>query len=358
MRVAFVLPQRSRVPIGGFIVVYEYANRLAARGHEVSVLHPRTISRPSSLAGQARAELWVRRYRRRPELLAPWFRLRPDVRLLAVRHLQGGDLPEADALLATTWQTVGPVFDATAARGGGFYFVQGYELDGAPEVMDTWALPLRKIVIARWLEEIAAGLGEGERTSYVPNGSDPEQWGVDVPLERRPPRVGALLGSGKGREEIVAALRMARAREPGLLAATFGTGPPPEDLPDWVEYTRLPSGERLRALYNSCRVFVQASRNEGWGLPATESMACGCALVTCDNGGSREYAEDGETALVVEPEPRALSEAIVSLVGDAELRRGLALRGRERVAGFSWQRSVELFERALAASRDGGGSPA
>jgi glycosyltransferase involved in cell wall biosynthesis len=351
MRIVFVLPCRSAVPIGGFSVVYRYANLLTERGHEVSVLHPRRFAPPRALGGRIRANLWRWRYCRRPELLAPWFRFAPGVQLPASRHLGDGPLPSADAVVATTWPTAATVVAATAAAGRGFFFIQGDEGEGSLEGTEAWTLPLQKIVVSRWLEEKAIGLGEGPRTSYVPNGTDTEQWGIDLPVERRQPRIGALLGDGKGREEILAALQIARTRVPELLVAAFGTEPPPRDLPEWVEYLRLPSPERLRALYNSCSVFMQASRSEGWGLPATEAMACGCALVTCDNGGSREYATDGETALVVEPTPEGLADATTRLLADRELRLRLAQRGAERVASFSWERSVDSLERVLAGSR-------
>ena len=32
---------------------------------------------------------------------------------------------------------------------------------------------------------------------------------------------------------------------------------------------------------------------EGWGLPGTEAMACGCALVSTRNGGVDSYAIEG-----------------------------------------------------------------
>ena len=351
MRIAFVLPCRSPVPIGGFSVVYRYANCLTERGHEVSVLHPRTRFPPRGVDGKIKAEVWRWRYRRRPDLLAPWFRFSPGVRLTATRHLSDGPLPEADAVVATTWPTTAAVAEATAAGARGFYFIQGDEGEGSPEGVGTWSLPLHKIVVSRWLEEKAVGLGEGSRTSRVPNGTDTDLWGVDLAADRREPRVGALLGDGKGREEILAALRIARAEVPGLRVAAFGTKPPPPELPGWVQYVQLPSPARLRALYNSCALFVQASRSEGWGLPATESMACGCALITCDNGGSREYATDGETALVVERSPQAFGDAIVRLLGDRELRLRLSRQGRERVLSFSWESATDEFEDVLAGAR-------
>lgn len=83
-------------------------------------------------------------------------------------------------------------------------------------------------------------------------------------------------------------------------------------------------------------------------MPATEAMACGCALVTYDNGGSREYARPGKTAAVVsEHGPEHLAEAIVELAQDRELRLAYAERGRELVETFTWPRAVTKLERVL-----------
>ena len=64
MRISFVLPCSGRYPIGGFRIVYEYANRLADRGHQVSIVHfaafpelmPTKVLMPS-IVGWSRAEI-------------------------------------------------------------------------------------------------------------------------------------------------------------------------------------------------------------------------------------------------------------------------------------------------------------
>lgn len=361
MRIVFLLPARSSVPIGGFVVVYEYANRLTERGHEVFVIHPRTIARPAGPGERLRADLWVRRYRRRPERLAPWFRLRPGVRLLAARHPGDGGFPDADALVATTFETAGCVAAATTSQRRGFYLIQGYDIwfGGVEEVRATWRLPLHKIVISRWLEEMAIEMGEGPRTTRVPIGLDFDRWGIDAPPQSRPPRVGAVLSSRKGEGDVLDALATARARVPALTAICFGTEPRPRQLPEWIEYTRTPSPAALRRLYNSCAVFLQASREEGWGLPAMEAMACGCALATYDTGGSREFALDRETALVLRPpEAERLGAAAAELLADPELRLDLVRRGAERVAAFTWPRAAAEFERAISGAPIEGSAPA
>ena len=353
MKIAFLLPGRSPKPAGGFKVVYEYANRLARHGHEVAVVHPWDCHRPRTPRERVEARLWVTKLRLRRGAIAPWFRLDKAVRLPVVVYPAAEALPAADALVATAWHTAPWVDAAAPERGAGFYLIQGYETwDGAVEpVHETWKLPLHKIVISRWLEGIAAELGEGERTTRVPIGMDLDRLGVDVDPAARGPRIGALLsgGSEKGSEDIVATLAACKRERPELSAVLYGTAPRPAELPDWIEYEMLPSPEQLRRLYNSCSVFLQASRSEGWGLPASEAMLCGCALVTIDNGGSREYAVEGETALVVAPEQRQrLGERVAELLDDERLRLRLARAGAERLRAFTWERSVAELEAALA----------
>jgi GT2 family glycosyltransferase len=93
----------------------------------------------------------------------------------------------------------------------------------------------------------------------------------------------------------------------------------------------------LARLINSGQVFVSAAWHEGFNLAALEAMACGVPVVMTDDGGSREYAVDGENALVVEPrDPSALREKILELQRDKSLRASLIEGGLETVWQYSW----------------------
>jgi len=100
--------------------------------------------------------------------------------------------------------------------------------------------------------------------------------------------------------------------------------------------------------YDAARVFAVGSWFEGFCQPGLEAMACGVSLVTTDNGGCLEYAIDGETALVV---PRrdapAMAEAISRLLDDEVLAKELVANGLELIhRDFDWEaRSDELAER-------------
>src|SRR3989442_9917331 len=66
-------------------------------------------------------------------------------------------LPDADALVATAWQSAPVVAAAPPRCGARFYFVQHYEslYHGEPAVVDaTYRLPLAKIVISTWLRDV------------------------------------------------------------------------------------------------------------------------------------------------------------------------------------------------------------
>jgi len=83
-----------------------------------------------------------------------------------------------------------------------------------------------------------------------------------------------------------------------------------------------------------------------------EAMACGAALVTYDNGGCRDYARDGETALVARRrDVDDLADSLARLVADGALRRRIGGAGRELVTrSFDWDAAVERLERLF---RDG-----
>ncbi len=118
-------------------------------------------------------------------------------------------------------------------------------------------------------------------------------------------------------------------------------------MPDvYDEFHANPRQKDLAALYSATDVYLCPSWDEGLGMPSMEAMACGAALVTYDNGGSRDYARDGETARVA---PRrdvgALAAALARGLGDAALRRRLAEAGQGFIrSAFDWDRAVTCME--------------
>jgi glycosyltransferase involved in cell wall biosynthesis len=125
---------------------------------------------------------------------------------------------------------------------------------------------------------------------------------------------------------------------PGYLQAELA-GSPPEVL-GRVCFTGQVTDEELRALYAGALAFVFPSRYEGFGLPPLEAMAAGAPVVTSNVSSLPEVV--GDAALLVDPmEPAAIAGGMARVLGEPRLREELVRRGHERVAAFSWQRSVE-----------------
>jgi len=108
------------------------------------------------------------------------------------------------------------------------------------------------------------------------------------------------------------------------------------------------SDEVLAELYSSSDVFLFTSYAEGFGLPPLEAMACGTPVVMTDNKGSRDYAIDGFNALVSQPgDVKSLSDNLLKALQDDKLRERMIENGLETAKKFTWAKTVESFEKAL-----------
>lgn len=353
MKITFVLPGSSRVPVGGYKVVFEYANHLTLRGHSVTVIHPAHLDESAPLQEKiydnARYLLWGATQSFGPER---WFKLNDSVKLKWVRTLGESNIPDADAVVATGWPTAEYIATYSPAKGRKFYLVQSYETWWGPEprVRATWKLPLHKIVIARWLDEIATQMKES--ATYIPNGLDFQAFGCDLPVAQRTnPRVLMLYHSSevKGSPDGLSALTIARKQIPDLKATFYGVYSKPKNLPSWITYERNPPQTKLRELYNAATVFLAPSWSEGWPLPPAEAMMCGAALVCTDIGGHREYAIQDRNALLAKARnPDALASALIRILTDGTLRKGLAANALIDISRFTWTAATDRFEETLS----------
>jgi glycosyltransferase involved in cell wall biosynthesis len=109
-----------------------------------------------------------------------------------------------------------------------------------------------------------------------------------------------------------------------------------------VSITGFVPDEELARLYTGAVTVVCPSLAEGFGLPPVEAAACGAPLVLSDLPAHRETL--GDAALYFPPrDVEALRTQLASLLDDADLRRVLATRGRERVSPLTWDASAEAL---------------
>src|SRR5262249_19811803 len=149
-----------------------------------------------------------------------------------------------------------------------------------------------------------------------------------TPAQERVPTVGYLhrTAARRGIPDALRALERVRSAMPEVvIEAGASTG---DDVPPWIVTCATTTDDELAAFYDRLTVFLLPSRAEGLGLPALEAMACGAAVVVTDNGGSGQYARDGENALVVPVgDDEAMAEAMLALLRDDGLRNRIAAAG-------------------------------
>lgn len=351
MIINFILPFAGNKPIGGFKIVYEYANRLAERNHTVNLIHPSYTFKESALKN---FQYLFRYYQRKlDKSFNPdkWFKLNPHVNSIWIRKISDDNIPDADALIATAWRTVTRSENLSRSKGEKYYFIQHYEIWNGPEneVNATWKMPFKKIVIAKWLKEIADTMGED--SFYVPNAFDFSEFGLDEKPESRNRYKIMMLFNNlefKGSDFGLKAFLKLKNEFPELEIILFGVPQKPEGLPEWMKYYQTPERKFLKELYNKASIFISPSFAEGFPLPPAEAMMCGAALACTDIGGHREYAIDNKTAVLFKPKNvDEAAEALRKLLTDNESRIRIAYEGNEFIKQFTWEKAVTSFEQIL-----------
>jgi glycosyltransferase involved in cell wall biosynthesis len=128
----------------------------------------------------------------------------------------------------------------------------------------------------------------------------------------------------------------------GPLAEAFAAGR--------ARFVAARSDAELAALYHGALAVLLPSRNEGFGLPAVEAMACGCPVLAADAGALPEVCA-GAAVLLSPDDPAAWRDAAVSLRDDAGHRRALVDAGLSRAGELTWERAarglIEVYRAAI-----------
>ena len=338
---------------GGTKAIFEFANHLHARGHDVSVVYPLiSMGRRAkwynlrSLAGRAlqvAADVAHGVY-------IDWFDLKAN--LIRVPRLSGRFVPDADIVVATWWETAYYVSEYGSSKGEKFYLVQHYEVWGGPEekVNNSYKLGLHNIVNSTWLRNILRDKLNAPVEALILHAPDWDQFYPEA-VEKNNDIVRILIPyrriEWKGIEDGIKAFEIAREKCPNVRLVMFGDAPG-EDVPNYVEFHQRPSSDELRKIYNSCDILLFPSHCEGFGMPPMEAMACGCAVVSTSVGAIPDYTIPGETALVSPPRsPGLLAENIIRLVEDKDLLKRISEAGHKHIRQFTWDKATDALEQAF-----------
>lgn len=349
-RIVFLMPSKAPDgPVGGYKVVYEYANRLAVDGFQVTIVYPLTYrfseqSPADRLKTIPRALKWIVK----GISCKKWFALDPRVCEKAVLSLNERDVPEGDVYVATALHTAFYLAQYKIPSRRKFYLIQGFEnwRDSDTTVYDSYKAGLHNIVISDWLHRHVTAAGA--EAEIIKNGFDFNYFKLSVPIKERDPKCVSMMWHSeerKGGPLGLKVLQTVKERHPDLKVIMFGVPERPAGMPEWVEYHCRPDRETHNMIYNRSAIYLAPSYQEGWGLTVGESMICGAAVVCTDTLGFLEMVTDGKNGLISPcGDAEMLTANVCRLIEDPELRIAIAREGNLRIRGFSWERSYDRLK--------------
>lgn len=124
------------------------------------------------------------------------------------------------------------------------------------------------------------------------------------------------------------------------------------DLGAQVRFLGFVTEEEKLALLRRSWAVALASPKEGWGLTNVEAAACGTPVVASNSPGIRESVRDGVTGfLAPHGDVAALAAAFGRLAASADLVRTMGQAAREFAVSFTWDRTAQETEAHLEAQR-------
>lgn len=348
VKIAIALPVPNLKIIGGYKVIYEYANYLAEKGCDITIIYnahngDNSINMPRFFAYLIRWNIGT--------FGPPWFKLNPKIHKKVFPSFGADTFNAYDVVVATATETAEYVNMAKIKSENKWYFVQGFEDWGRSkdEVIKTFCMDMNIITISKWLERIINEVANKD-VIYIPNGIDNNDFYVRIPYQKRGIHTLSTLFHWDERKRCDIALRVIyrlKERYIDFEAYLFGSPPRRKEWPEWIHYVQKAMPKEVCETMNMSRVFLCASSQEGFGLTGIESMFCGCTLVTTDCEGIREYATEKNAYLCAIDDEDALFESICRAFDSEDEAAKKREHYRNILNGFDIAISKEAFYQAV-----------
>jgi glycosyltransferase involved in cell wall biosynthesis len=241
-------------------------------------------------------------------------------------------------------------------------FRQAYELDGT-ELGQFGPSPEERALRRRVQALDRVALGEATRlfaTSPNVAGRLERSTGIVAEVIPHPPQRLAyhsapaggfvLSASRLDRAKRVDLLLDAAALQPGFDVVIASDGPDRErlegiararGLDGRVRFEGRVSAERLADLYATCTAVFYAPVDEDFGMGPYEAFLSGKPVITTtDAGGPLDVVHDGETGVVVAPEPEEVARVAAWLHDHATEAEALGRAGKALADEVTWDRAI------------------
>lgn len=340
MYITFLSPSLNKKS-GGTRILTKYADLLSKKGHHVNILVISKNKFRSLIANilQLGKPNWIENFK---------------PKIIRVPSFIEKYLPYSNIVIASAWQHA-EYLNQYNNKISKFYLIQHDERlyhGNAKNVGDTYSSNLEKIVVSTWLKEMmekdynsdASLLINPVDTEYFFPRSKENSSDITILMQHH-------IYDWKGVADGLEALNRVKQKYPNIKLIMFGARQENIDV-DCDEYYYDPPQKKIGELYAKCDIFLCPSWDEGFGLPSLQAIASQRALVTYDNGGSRDFAFDGDTAFVAKRKDiDDLTTKLELAVKNSDLREKIAKRGYKYSKTMpTWEQQTKKLEKILLKS--------
>jgi glycosyltransferase involved in cell wall biosynthesis len=356
----------DHLPHGDGLAAFGHVRELASRGHDLHVatgpvaleaeLPPNVHLYP--LDGGRPRFMW--------ELGRLYRRLTRAGRFDVAHQLNPVDVGVSLALTGGTPLVLGPYYSDWAPSGPGADAQVGPLTLRVKRVVRAAQQRRATTLLLSTADAVSKVASGGALVRELPHGIDERVW------HPRPPDPAgqtvlflANLDVRKGIHVLLDAFETVAARLPEARLQVAGDGAERElvrrrvrESPALARVELLGGVDRKQvlSLMQSCDVYCLPSYGEPFGMSALEAMACARPVVATAAGGLGQLVPDGGGRKVPPGDAAALADALVEVLGDPDLRRGMGDFNRRAVEErFAWSRVADrlegLYEEAIRAER-------
>lgn len=264
------------------------------------------------------------------------------------------EMQDADALIATSWETAYLTHGLGHARLR-CYFVQDFEPSFYPVGSDfrlaenTYRFGYQSLTAGRWLARI---LSRDYGAQAMPFDLAPDHDVYhEAPRLRRDAKTlifyGRWMTHRRGFELASHAFELLLEKVPDVNILIFGAESLPQRLPFRHRNLGVMHPPQLARLYNQATVgFVISLTNPS--LVPLEMMACGLPVMDIDGESTRAFFEGHADALVLaDPFPARIADELASLLTDEGRRERISAAGLQYASNLGWEESGRQVERGI-----------
>jgi len=191
-----------------------------------------------------------------------------------------------------------------------------------------------------------------EKNGLVANpiGIDPEEFTYSVPDDSKHVLTVSKLSPRKRIGDLLHAWSDVEDEHPDATLTIAGSGPLESELHSLrdrldlqtVTFEGFVSEPRKHELLQDAAVFAAPTLYEGFGLSILEAMASGCAVVTTDTWGVRDFVEHGGNGLMVPPKsPERFATELDRILSNQIERKRYGEAGRTTAESYSMAETLD-----------------